>query len=464
MIKTKLYKYQQDNLKFHLARNKSADFSELGLGKSLISLSKIDILKQQQLIKRALIICPKSVVLVWEEEIKKHSTLSCITLTGSLKDKIKLLAINSDIYILSYDSVPGRKRTVGILFHFLLGRYFGMVILDEVTHVKNFGAIRTKAITALCDTIKYSIVLSGTPITNSPASIITIYRIMDGGQTFGRNFFATRNMFFENRGWSFPDWQIREDKKHELQKRLYLNAIRLRKEDCIELPPKIYLKRYTELTGINREIYRTIASELLKILQFPTGQVNIKNGLVKLAKLSQLTSGFLYTDNNVQLFPTNPKLELLQEVMEEIPQNYKIIIYAKWRQDIENITQLLNKLHIEYAVLSGSTRNRQIPIQQFMSGNARILVSQITAGAYGLTLTVAHTIIYFSLGFSVIEFLQSQDRIHRIGQTKSCIYISLLCEKTVDEYMYRTLQEKVNIAKSLLDFKLIERLKEQLCL
>lgn len=99
-----------------------------------------------------------------------------------------------------------------------------------------------------------------------------------------------------------------------------------------------------------------------------------------------------------------------------------------------------------------------------MSGNARILVSQITAGAYGLTLTVAHTIIYFSLGFSVIEFLQSQDRIHRIGQTKSCIYISLLCEKTVDEYMYRTLQEKVNIAKSLLDFKLIERLKEQLCL
>lgn len=437
----------------------------MGTGKSLISIAKIDILKCKDIIKFSLVVCPKSVALVWESEIKKHSTLSCVVLTGSLEDKIKLLAGNEDVYILSYDSIPGRKKTLGILFHFLLAKHFGMIILDEITHVKNFNAIRTKAVTLLCNTINKVLALSGTPITNSPESVITIYNCVDGGETFGKNYFAARNMFFENRGYAFPDWHLRKDKEEEFKKRLYFNAVRLLKEDCLDLPPKIFTERYTELEGIQKDVYRKIAEELLQELRLPEGIVRIKNSLVKMTKLSQLAGGFLYTDKDTQLFPSNPKLELLRQTIEEIPLDDKIIILGRWTQDITSISKLLNELHIPFVTIQGGTHDRATPIKDFNDpAKARILLAQITVGAYGLNLTCAHTVLYYSLSFSLIEWLQSQDRIHRIGQTKPCVYIPLLCKNSIDTYIYSCLKGNMAISKSLLDERSREQLKENLCL
>lgn len=462
MIKTKPYEHQLDNIKFHLARDKSADLSEMGTGKCLISLSKIDILRRQNLIKYTLIICPKSVMPVWEAEIKKHSDLTYILLEGSLKNKIQLLATDFNIYIITYDAIPGRKRTLGILLHFLLYKRFGMVVLDEFTYVKNYSALRTKVITSLCDTIKYSISLSGTPITNSLESVITLYRIMDSGASFGKNYFAARNHLFINHGYTFPDWHLREDKKEEFKRRLFFNAVRLLKKDCLDLPPKIFTERYAELVGITKNVYKKIAEELLKELILPEGKVKIQNSLVKLTKLSQLSGGFLYTDNNPQLFPDNPKLDLLKEVIEEIPPEDKIIIFAKWTQDIANIAKLLEAHNIPFVTIQGKTRDRATPINDFMNTDKRILLSQVTVGAYGLNLIKANYVIYYSLGFSVIEFLQSQDRIHRVGQTKPCVYISLLCKDSIDTYIYQSLKGNIDIAKSLLDERSRERLKENL--
>jgi SNF2 family DNA or RNA helicase len=463
MIKSELYEYQKRNLKFHLSRNRSADWSDMGIGKTIIALAKIDILKKQGVIKSALVICPRSVSPVWESEVKKHSTLSAVALTGSLENKIELLAKNSDIYIISYDSIPGRKKTLGILFQFLLNKCFGIVILDEITHVKNFNAVRTKAVTVLCNKINKVLALSGTPITNSPESVITIYNCVDGGETFGRNYFAARNYYFVNHGYSFPDWHIREEKKEEFKKRLFFNAIRLSKDECLDLPPKIFTERYTELLGVQKDIYRKIANELLYELRLPAGIVKIKNSLVKLTKLSQIANGFIYTNKDVQLFSENPKLELLQQTIAEIPRDNKVIIFVKWTQDVKNIAQLLDKFNIPFAVIQGKTRDRAIPINNFInSDQIKILLSQITVGAYGLNLITANYIIYYSLGFSVIEFLQSQDRIHRVGQTRSCIYISLLCHNSVDEYIYKCLKENISIAQSLLNNISVEQLKENL--
>ena len=436
----------------------------MGVGKCLISLAKVDILKQQHIIKSILIICPKSVMPVWKTEIKKHSDMACISLIGSLENKVRLLASNVPIFLISYDSIPGRKKTLGVLFHFLLKKHFGMVILDEITHVKSFNAIRTKAVIILCNKINRVLALSGTPITNSPESVITIYSCVDGGETFGRNYFAARNHFFINHGYTFPDWRLRKDKEEEFKKKLYFNAIRVLKEDCLDLPPKVFTERYTELDGLQKDIYRKIAEELLKELRLPEGRVRIKNSLVKLPKLSQLTGGFLYTDKDVQLFPENPKLELLQQTIEEIPSKDKIIILGKWTQDITNISKLLDNNNILFTTIQGRTRDRAIPIKDFNDPvGARALLAQIAVGAYGLNLAAANYVIYYSLGFSLIEWLQSQDRIHRIGQTKSCIYIPLLVRNTIDEYIYNCLKEHVAISKSLLDERLGKQLQENLC-
>lgn len=453
------------NVQFHLARNKSMDWSQMGLGKSVISLEKIRILYNQGLIKYILIICPLSVLETWTTEIEKHTTFSYTRLTGSLENKVKLLANKTSIFLISYDTIPGRKKTLGILLSIILQKHFDFIILDEVTYLKNFRALRTKAITYLCDRIKRSIALSGTPILNAPECVLALYRVADGGETFGRNYFTARSHFFINHGYGFPDWHIREDTKEEFKNRLFYNAIRLTKDECLDLPKKVYTERYTELDGVQKEIYKKIAEELLKELRLPAGKVQVKNSLVKLSKLSQLTSGFLYTDQEVQLFPENPKLELLRQTLLEIPEEDKIIIFCRWTQDITNISKLLNNLNISYEILQGSTTNRQVPIQSFVAEpNTKILLSQITVGAYGLNLTASHVVLYYSLGFSAVEFWQSQDRIHRFGQTKPCIYLNLLCNKTVDNYIYMSLQRNTDIAKSLLDSRFIKKLEDNLCL
>jgi SNF2 family DNA or RNA helicase len=286
---------------------------------------------------------------------------------------------------------------------------------------------------------------------------------MDGGDTFGNHFFKARSWFFENTGGSFPHWILREDHAKEFKKELFKNATRLLKTECLQLPPKIFTERYVNLSGTQREIYHKVSKELLKVLTLPEGKVKIQNSLVKMAKLSQLSSGFVYTDKKPQLFSPNPKLELLKEVIEEIPKDDKIVIYVRWLQDLESIKAMLDSMGLRCAILSGSTKNRQTPIQSFLGeATQKILLSQMTAGAYGLTLTVSHTIIYYSLGFSSIEFQQSQDRIHRIGQKFPCVYVSLMCNNTIDKYIYDSLKENVDIAESLLNGKSVERLKENL--
>lgn len=435
----------------------------MGTGKTLVALEKIRILYNQNIIKNILIICPLSVLETWATEIVKHTTFNYTKLIGPLETKVKLLANGAPIFLISYDSIPGRKKTLGILFHLLLNKHFDMIILDEITHIKNFNATRTKTVTLLCNKINRVLALSGTPITNSPESVITIYNCVDGGETFGRNYFAARNHFFVNHGYGFPDWRLRKDTEEEFKKRLYFNATRQTKEECLDLPPKIFTERYTELIGIQRDIYRKIAQELLKELILPEGRVKIQNSLVKLAKLSQLTGGFLYTDKKAQIFDENPKLELLKEVIEEIPQTDKIIIFAKWTQDIKTIAKQLDILRINHVILSGQTKDRGKLINNFINiANIKILLSQITTGAYGLNLTCSSVVIYYSLGFSSVEFWQSQDRIHRIGQDKSCVYISLLAENTIDTYIHDCLKKHTAISKSLLNDNYRLRLKENL--
>lgn len=463
ILKTKLYRHQVNSIKFHLTKPRSGNWSEMGVGKTIVSLEVLRLLYNARLIDYVLIICPLSVVETWATEIVKHTTFSFTRLIGPLEHKIKLLQNETPIFLISYDSIPGRKRTLGILLHALIRKKFGYIICDEATHIKSYNALRTKAVTHLCDIVKKTLFLSGTPIVNRPEDVLTIYRVMDGGSTFGRNFFAARNRYFENRGYFYPDWYLRKDKEEEFKNRLFTNCIRILKKECLNLPEKIFTERYAYLTPEQISIYVPIANELLKELYLPAGKVKVANRLVKLAKLSQITNGFVYTDNKPQVFIQNPKLELLYNAMKEIPESDKIVIFAKWRQDIENIKQSLSNNNIPHVVLHGSIKDRQTPIEEFTNDpSKKILLSQITVGAYGLNLAVANYVIYYSFGFSASEFWQSQDRIHRIGQTKTCIYIPLLCANSIDTYILDVLKAKTDLSRSLVDEISINRLKQNL--
>jgi SNF2 family DNA or RNA helicase len=459
IIKSNLYSHQKENLQFHLKHDASADWSEPGIGKSLIALSKVVILNDLNLVRKTLIICPKTVMFTWDIEIKKHTNLTHTMLIGSLKDKIQKLKDKSDIFTITYDSIPGRESTYGILLRELAKKKFDFLIADEATLIKNRSAIRTKALILLGDLIPRKLFLSGTPITNDPTSIFNIYRALDGGKTFGRNFFAARNKYFKNIGSYFPSWVAKDLMMEELSNKIYSVAIRQTKDNCLDLPEKVWSSRYMEVSPEQRNYYIPIAEDIIKNLNTRTGRVRIKTALDKIGKLSQILSGFLYTESGTSyLFNPNPKLELLEDVIEEFPIGEKIIIYCRWVEEIELLSRWCRERGYSYVALSGSTENRAELIDRFQNGDAKLFICNIAVGKYSLTLTSSATIIYYSMGFGIEDFIQSSDRIHRISQTKTCLYIPLLTRNGIDESIYNTVNRKLKVAQAITDPEFKERL------
>ncbi len=466
ILRTLLWSHQVANLQFHLSKPKTADWSSCGTGKSLTALGKFGILYRGRLAKKLLIVCPLSVIEAWAIEIQKHTYFSFTKLVKGLDNNIRLLGENSQIFLITYDSIPGRKdSTLGILLDKLLIAKFDMIIVDEATYIQSFSALRTKALTLLCENIKYSLFLSGTPVTNDATKILTIYQLMDNGETYGSNIFKARSNYFMNVGWKWPKWVIRPDKEEEFTKMLYNNAVRIRKEECLDLPPKVWILRYAYISAEQNEFYRPIANGIIKNIEVEEGNIVIKNILTQMAKLSQLTSGFLYTDKDPIFFTPNPKIELLKSLLKEIPKEEKIVIYGWWKKDLLLIQKALLEEGFYSVIIDGGTplHRRGEIIKAFQEAvEVKALITNPASGGYGLTLTAASYIIYYSLSFSLIHFLQSQDRIHRAGQLKTCFYYPLFIKGSIDEYIFESLQNNMKIAVSLTDKKFRERLKRNL--
>jgi len=466
ILKKDLFQHQVNNLQFHLTKTRSADWSDCGTGKSLIALAKFAMLYRQGLVKSLLIVCPLSVVESWADQIEEHTYFNYTKLVGSLERKIKLLGSNSSIFIISYDSLPGRRdSTLGVLLDKVIQHKFGMIILDEVTFAQNMTTLRTKALQILCDRAGYVIGLSGTPSDRDLTKLLTIYRIIDRGETFGENIYRARNIYFKNIGWKFPKWAIKPEIEKEFQERMFINAVRVRKEECLDLPEKVWNKRISYLSKDQVELYRPIADGLVHKMEFDEGNVRVDNILTQLMKLSQIAGGFLYTDKDPVLFHPNPKLLLLRDLIFEIPLREKIIIYRWWVKETELIADMLSSVGQNYVILAGamSPKDRERIVDKFMEDQEiRIMIASPTTGGFGLTLTAASYIIYYNMSWGLTAFNQSQDRIHRIGQKQTCFYYVLQLKDSIDEYILENLKEGTQISSELTNHKTWSRLKRNL--
>lgn len=454
----KLYRHQKDQLKFHLTHPNSANFSEMGTGKTVVALAYAEVLHNVEMVSSVLVTCPLSVLHTWELEIRKHTILPYISVVGDLENKIKLLKKPSFFYLISYDSIPGRKGkkfdTYGQMLRALIDKNFDLLIGDEISMIKGYGSLRTKAVTLLCDLTPFTLFLDGSPIAGNPSDLFNIYRALDGGHTFGRNFFAIRNKYFKNVGYGFPKWELKEEMLDAYKEKMFSIAVRARKDECLDLPPKIFSPRFGDLSNEQKILYIPIVEELLMILELDEGTVKIHNAMNKISKLSQITSGFLYTDEDPHYFKDNPKLSLLEEVLSEAKEE-KVIIYGYWQEDMKLISQFLKDKKYDYRMMYGATTqaDRSNYIDDFQKGNTQILLSNIGVGGYGLTLTASSTIIYYDFSFKTRDFIQSQDRIHRIGQAKTCLYLPLFLLHSIDEYIYSKLIGNISISDSIVDGK-----------
>jgi SNF2 family DNA or RNA helicase len=413
----------------------------------------------------ALIIAPKGVVKTWyEQEIPTHlpnhiknvMILWQANITKKQQEKLDSLFENSsDLHILIMN-VEALSTDKGVKFASkFLNSHKTLMAIDESTTIKNPSAKRTKNIIALGKQAKYRRIMTGSPITKNPLDLYSQCEFLDPYLLDFTSYYAFRNRYAEMKTMHLHgrSIQVVSEFKNldELSDTVKTFSDRVLKEDCLDLPPKNWIKRHILLTADQRKIYEQMKKAAMAVLN---GKVTTTmTVLTQLMRLHQITCGhFTADDGTTQLIDNNRTKELMN-ILEET--EGKAIIWANYQRDV---TQIINNIVKEYGPGSvvdyfGLTpqEERQDNIRKFQNDSkCRFIVGTPQTGGYGITLTQANTVIYFSNGYDLEKRLQSEDRAHRIGQKKNVTYIDLIAEDTVDEKIVEALRKKINIASEVL--------------
>lgn len=445
--KRKPYEHQRRMVQYALAHKQFAFLCEMGTGKTLAAINFCNILFETWRAKRALIVAPKTICSVWEKEIAKDSNFPVYTAHDKTKKrKIAILRLQFEkIYcIINYEALTAMMKGKDNRMQKEIGSNFNIVILDESTRIKNPKAKTTKNILKTFPEVPYKLILSGTPVTQSPVDIYSQYRFLNNNFLRWKNWYSFRNYFCIMGG--YMNYQIIGYRKLPLLKSLIgKHALQIKKEDCIDLPQKIYERRETDMSRPLKSQYTEMKRNL--ILEVENNEdLTAENVLVKMKYLQRISSGHFLTEQK-----DNSKINLLEETICDLPEGEQFIVWVFFRKSIELIEDLLKRMKIKYSVLHGDIKDRGAQIDNFQSGERRCMIGQIQTGGMGITLTAAHYSIIFENSFSLQDRKQLEDRIHRPGQNKKCVYIDLILKKSLDKKILHAIQTKQTTAKAIVD-------------
>ena len=328
--------------------------------------------------------------------------------------------------------------------------------MDESTTIKNPTAKRTKNILTIADLAKYRRILTGSPVTKSPLDLYSQCEFLDPFHLDHQSYYSFRtryaNMVERNFGGRRVQIVGSYRRLDELSEKLEKFSYRVLKEECLDLPPKIYMKRFVELSPEQRKVYDQMKEIALAELK---GKVmSSVNVMTQLMRLHQITCGHFKSDDGKIQHLKNNRLTQLMDLLDEV--EGKVIIWANYVEDIKIIVEALKKAYgeastVEYhGGVDSTLRQDNIALFQEKNSPTRYFVGNTQTGGYGITLTAANTVIYYSNNYNLEQRLQSEDRAHRIGQTGSVTYVDLLAEKTIDEKIVQSLRSKIDIANEIM--------------
>ena len=471
-FKTKPYAHQLKALEMSWNKEVFAYFMEMGTGKSKVLLDNVAILFVIGKINSVLIVAPKGVYKNWydseiPEHLPKHIDRNVVLwkalITKEQKLKLDSLFDNDftklQIFVMNVEALSTKK---GLDFaHQFLNVKKALFAIDESTTIKNPGAKRTKNIISLSKLGKYRRILTGSPVTKSPLDLYKQCEFLDpwllGHQSYYT--FRTRYAIMRSANFNGRSVQIVVGYKHldELAEKLKPFSYRVLKDDCLDLPPKTFMKRVIQLTPEQNKLYQQMKQ--LALAELNGKMTTTATVLTQLMRLQQITCGhFKADDGSVQNIKNN-RIDQLMELIDEV--EGKAIIWAHWRHDIDTIVESIEDKYpgsvvTYYGDTTTEDRQKAIKEMQDPESKVRFLVGTPQTGGYGITLTGASTMIYYSNGYDLEKRKQSEARIDRIGQKKPMTYIDILAENTVDERIVKALRKKVNIATQIMGEELTE--------
>ena len=469
-FKTKPYDHQQEAFDKSAERHAYALFMEMGTGKTKVAIDTLGALYEAGKVEAALIVAPKGVYGNWvNKEIPQHLpdrierkvVLWQPNLTQKFKAELRDVALRKAsgklrIFVMNTEALSTKKGK-DTAMRFLELNPDNFVVIDESTSIKNRNAQRTKNIIGLGKKAKYRRILTGSPITKNPMDLYAQCAFL-GTKILGfDSFYAFQGRYavVQQRKFGARSFQQVTGYRNleELNGKLEQFSHRVLKEDCLDLPDKIYTQREVELTKEQKDAYAQMKQFALAMLA--KGELSTTQSvLTQIMRLQEICCGHLRTDDGeIQPVASNRMNEMLEAIGEMMG---KVIIWASYVYDIQAIEQKLKDTYGPRSVVTfyGATpaEERDAIVADFQDpeSEVRFFVANPRTGGYGLTLTAATNVLYYNNSYDLEIRLQSEDRAHRIGQEHHVLYVDLVSPGTVDQKIIQALKGKINLAQQVL--------------
>ena len=466
-FKTEPYKHQSDVLKRCWNKVNWAFLMEMGTGKSKVCIDNAGILYEKEEIDTLVVVAPKGVYRNWANQeipahlpdrIKREVAVWSPKTTKGNKIMLNEFLKPSEVFRVFLMNVEALSTDKGKKYlETFLNSSKAMLAVDESTAIKSPKARRTKALIKIGRLAKYRRILTGFPVTQSPLDLWAQCNFMDENLLgdCGNNYFQFqyRYSIMKKRTVGSHSFNLVVGYRNleDLSGLLKTFSSRITKDECLDLPEKVYTQRNVTLTPEQKRIYSDIKEFALAQIN-DTEFMTTPNIMTQLLRMQQVLSGHTKSDYGELIEIEDNRLPELLSCLEEA--DGKSIIWSRFRYDGQRITKELNKVYGPGSAVDyfGDTtdEDRVTAVERFQNGDAKFFIGNPQTGGYGLTLTAAQNVIYFSNSFDLAVRMQSEDRAHRIGQRNTVTYIDLISEGTIDEKIVKALRGKMDIASQVM--------------
>jgi len=442
---------------------------EMGLGKTGLSLEVIVYLYQHGLLKKALVLVPMNELIDgWIEEIQKWGIkIPYLGLKGSSDDKwYDLERFKEGIILVSYPAlvhmVCTRKTTRGktkmvvdqdAVVEFAKG--VGGVWFDEITKCKNKTSLTFMVCDIMSRIVPYTYGLAGRVFGRDPVDAWAQFYLIDQGSTFGYSFNFFKEVFFIKKKsyWGGPfnfDFKFNKERDEDFNRMMGNSSLRFSAEECIDMPEFTYIRKYVTLPLTTLHYYKEALAEIRRSRGNFT---EIKHAFIRMRQISSGYVGLVDEDSGDRAkleFPENPKLDMLMELIDQMPDNRKCVVGIDFNWSGHKISQELTKAKIKHGFLYAGTKDWDKMKYSFdHDPKFRVLIVQSKKGSYGLNLQSANYLFYYESPVPVLDRLQSEARIKRQGQKNKVFIYDLLCKGTADEAVLAFHKEGRELYKTL---------------
>lgn len=438
-IKTPLLKHQAEDLPILKDKTFYAMLYDCGCGKTLETLAIIDDRLKRFPAYKTLVVCPNTLIENWQEELEKHTDLTSVALRGSTGKRIEKLKARAHIFLINYEGtrlIPDQ----------LIASKFDLIVCDESQNLKGHNTQQSKACFRIAMSIPHRLILTGTPIHNTPLDCFGQYRVLSP-DIFGTSFFRFRARYSIMGG--FLNKQVLKyinmgDFKNKIMK---CSVIR-KKEEVLDLPPRTYETIRVELSDEQRRMYNQLRDSF--ITEMKDAIVTAPVIITRLIRFSQITAGF-YKDitGKETSYEKNSKQEWLIEWLKD--HGHKTVVFVRFIKELKDLEKRLEHEGISARSMYGETRERIALVKEYNeTPGIQVFIGQLDTAGAGINLQSAAYCVFLSNNYSYGDREQAESRIHRQGQKAgNCTFIDVVSRDTIDERVLKVLKRKESLANML---------------